>query len=133
LYRKRSLRATPAIRAEGTSPGAIVALDEDVCDLARIIEVVDRVEAVVDAVLEDRTKWVSVRDAVAVLVGRNLGELGVSLATGVLAEPALNARQLLLVNLRTDVAPAMAIALRPPPPTTAEALRHEGPEASPNG
>ena len=90
----------------------------------------DRVETIVDAVLEGRAMWVSVRDAVAVLVGGNLGELGFSLATGVLAEPALNARQLLLVNLLTDVAPAMAIALRPPPPTTAEALLHEGPEAS---
>jgi cation-transporting ATPase I len=110
-------RATPAARA---------AADLVVTD--------DRIETIVDAVLEGRAMWVSVRDAVAVLVGGNVGELGVSVATGLLAgAPALNARQLLMVNLFTDVAPALVIALRPPPDTTAEALLHEGPEASLGG
>jgi cation-transporting ATPase I len=106
--------------------GATAALDA-----ADMIVTDDRIETIVDAVLEGRAMWVSVRDAVAVLVGGNLGELGFSVAAGILggASP-LNARQLLLVNLLTDVAPAMAIALRPPPHTTAEALLHEGPEAS---
>jgi magnesium-transporting ATPase (P-type) len=36
----------------------------------------------------------------------------------------------LLVNLLTDVAPAMAIALRPPSFEALKALRNEGPEAS---
>jgi cation-transporting P-type ATPase I len=36
----------------------------------------------------------------------------------------------LLVNLLTDVAPAMAIALRPPSQATLAALANEGPEAS---
>jgi cation-transporting P-type ATPase I len=42
----------------------------------------------------------------------------------------LNARQLLLVNLLTDVAPAMAIAVRPPAPRSAQSLAHEGPDVS---
>jgi cation-transporting ATPase I len=42
----------------------------------------------------------------------------------------LNARQLLLVNLLTDVAPAMAIALRPPAKRTQRSLAHEGPDIS---
>jgi len=102
-------------------------------DAADLVVTDDRIETIVDAVLEGRAMWVSVRDAVAVLVGGNLGELAFTVATSMLGEAPLNARQLLLVNLLTDVAPAMAIALRPPPPTTAEALLHEGPEASLGG
>lgn len=90
----------------------------------------DKIETLVDAVLEGRAMWASVRDAVAILVGGNLGEIGFVLASGLLGGPALNARQLLLVNLLTDAAPAMAIALRPPPDITPEALLREGPEAS---
>jgi cation-transporting ATPase I len=75
--------------------------------------------------------WASVRDAVSVLLGGNLGEVVFTVATGfVTGSPALNARQLLLVNLLTDTAPALAIALRPPPTITPEALLREGPEAS---
>jgi magnesium-transporting ATPase (P-type) len=65
-------------------------------------------------------------------VGGNLGEIvftvGGSLVTG---SSPLSTRQLLLVNLLTDVAPALAIALRPPaPPATFEDLAGEGPERS---
>lgn len=75
--------------------------------------------------------WASVRDAVSVLIGGNLGEIGFTLGAGLLdGRPPLNARQLLLVNLLTDAAPAMAIALRPPTESTMEALVNEGPEAS---
>jgi cation-transporting ATPase I len=91
----------------------------------------DRIETIVDAVLEGRAMWASVRDAVAVLVGGNVGELAFTVTSGLFAGTApLNARQLLLVNLLTDVAPAMAIAMRPPRHTTYDELLHEGPEAS---
>lgn len=82
-----------------------------------------RVETLVDAIIEGRAMWASVRDAVSILVGGNLGEIGFTLGVGLLeGRPPLNARQLLLVNLLTDVAPAMAIALRPPSPDALEAL-----------
>jgi cation-transporting ATPase I len=90
-----------------------------------------RLETLVDAVLEGRAMWAAVRDAVSILVGGNLGEIGFTLGAGLIdGRPPLNARQLLLVNLLTDVAPAMAIALRPPPPLSVQTLAHEGPEAS---
>jgi len=74
-----------------------------------------RVETLVDAIIEGRAMWASVRDAVSILLGGNLGEIGFTLGVGLIeGRPPLNARQLLLVNLLTDVAPAMAIALRPP-------------------
>ncbi len=91
----------------------------------------ERIETLVHAIVEGRAMWASVRDAVSILVGGNLGEIGFTLAAGLLdGRPPLNPRQLLLVNLLTDVAPAMAIALRPPSLDTLSALRREGPEAS---
>ncbi|MEU6091407.1 cation-transporting P-type ATPase [Streptomyces sp. NPDC047085] len=107
-------RATPAARA---------AADLVVTD--------DRLETVLAALVEGRAMWASVRQALAILVGGNLGEIAFTLlgaaATGT---SPLTARQLLLVNLFTDLAPAMAVALRPPQPEAAERMLREGPEVS---
>jgi cation-transporting P-type ATPase I len=98
---------------------------------ADVVLMDERIETLVHAIVEGRAMWASVRDAVSILVGGNLGEIGFMLAAGLLdGRPPLNPRQLLLVNLLTDVAPAMAIALRPPSLDTLNALRSEGPEAS---
>ncbi|MDQ3932804.1 MAG: cation-transporting P-type ATPase, partial [Actinomycetota bacterium] len=100
-------------------------------DAADLVVFDDRIETIVDAIVEGRAMWSSVREAVAILVGGNLGEIGFTLAASLLSgQSPLNARQLLLVNLLTDVAPAIAIALRPPIRRSAEDLLHEGPEAS---
>ncbi len=100
-------------------------------DAADLVVVDDRIETIIDAIAEGRTMWSSVRDAVAVLAGGNLGEilftLGGTVATGT---PPLNARQLLLVNLLTDVAPALAIVVRPPADHAIESLLREGPDRS---
>jgi cation-transporting ATPase I len=107
-------RSTPAAQ----SAADIVVLDE-------------RIETIVDAVVEGRGLWASVRDAVAVLVGGNVGEIVFTVAGSLLAgTPPLNARQLLLVNLLTDAAPALAIAVRPPHGATPESLLREGPDVS---
>ncbi len=91
----------------------------------------DRIETIIDAIVEGRAMWARVRDALAILVGGNLGEVAFTLAgTAITGRSPLNARQLLLVNLLTDMVPAMAIALQPPASTSPEALLHEGPEAS---
>lgn len=91
----------------------------------------ERVETLVDAIVEGRAMWASVRSAVSILVGGNLGEIGFTLGAGLIdGRPPLNPRQLLLVNLLTDAAPSMAIALRPPSKTTLASLAQEGPEAS---
>jgi cation-transporting P-type ATPase I len=103
-------------------------------DSADLVVTDERIETIVDAIIEGRAMWASVRDAVSILIGGNLGEVGFMVTSGLLSRtPALNARQLLLVNLFTDVAPAMAIALRPPPEVTPETLLKEGPEASLGG
>lgn len=98
---------------------------------ADIVLTDERIETVVEAVIEGRAMWASVRDAVSILVGGNLGEIGFTLAAGLVdGRPPLNPRQLLLVNLLTDVAPAMAIALRPPSVERLDLLAQEGPDAS---
>ncbi len=91
----------------------------------------ERIESLVDAIAEGRAMWASVRDAVSILVGGNLGEIGFTVLTGLIdGRSPLNARQLLLVNLLTDVAPAMAIAIRPPSEATLQSLAQEGPDTS---
>lgn len=100
-------------------------------DAADLVVVDERIETIVEAIAEGRAMWSSVRDAVAILSGGNLGEIGFALAAGLLGGGSpLNARQLLLVNLLTDVAPTMAIALRPPSPESLKNLLAEGPEAA---
>jgi cation-transporting ATPase I len=107
-------RATPAARA---------AADVVVTD--------DRIETIVEAIVEGRAMWSSVRDALGILLGGNLGEIVFTVGSNLIAgRNTLNARQLLLVNLLTDMLPALAIAVRSPSATSPEKLLTEGPEAS---
>lgn len=121
----------PAIRLSNVG----IAIGEGSTSAARaaadIVLTDERIETLVLAVVEGRAMWASVRDAVSILIGGNLGEIGFTMGAGLVdGRPPLNARQLLLVNLLTDVAPAMAIALRPPSPETMKSLKDEGPEVS---
>ncbi len=112
-----------ALRANST-PAARAAADMVVTD--------ERIETIVHAILEGRALWASVRDAVSILVGGNVGEILFTLGAGLIeGQSPLNPRQLLLVNLVTDTLPALAIALRPPAAKTPEQLLREGPESSP--
>ena len=100
---------------------------------ADLVIVDDRVETLITSIIEGRAMWASVRDALALLLGGNLGEVifttGATLLSG---RSPLNARQLLAVNLLTDLAPAMAIALQPPLSRDID-LRREGPDTSLGG
>lgn len=112
-----------------------VALGENSTSAARAVADVivpnGRIESVVDAIVEGRAMWASVRDALAILLGGNLGEIGFTLGGAALTgRSPLNARQLLLVNLFTDVLPAMTIAMRPPPDISPAVLLHEGPKSA---
>jgi cation-transporting ATPase I len=90
-----------------------------------------RIDTLVDLVVEGRAMWTAVRDAVSILVGGNLGEIGFTVAIGALTGSSpLTPRQLLLVNFLTDIAPSMAIALRPPSVRDLAALREATPQAA---
>jgi cation-transporting ATPase I len=73
----------------------------------------------VDALGEGRAMWARVQDAVSVLVGGNAGEVAFTvLGTAFGGRAPLNTRQLLLVNLLTDMFPALAVAVAAPRKTT---------------
>jgi cation-transporting ATPase I len=121
----------PAIRLADVG----IAIGEDCTEAARqaadVIVANDRIETVVDAVIESRALWRSVRDSVELLLGGNLGEILFTTTSSMTAPaPPLQARQLLLVNLLTDLIPALAVAVRPPRHITPETLLREGPDAA---
>ncbi|MEU7769202.1 cation-translocating P-type ATPase [Nocardia sp. NPDC049190] len=94
---------------------------------ADIVLTDESIETIVDAVIESRALWRSVRDSVSLLVGGNFGEIAFTLFSALLsARPALNARQLLAVNLLTDLLPAIVVAARPPRDVTPQELLTEG-------
>ena len=111
-----------ALGRRGT-PAARAAADLVVTD--------DRLETILAALVEGRAMWASVREALGVLVGGNLGEIGFTvLGASTTGTSPLTARQLLLVNLLTDLAPSLALAVRAPQASDAHSLLAEGPEAS---
>jgi cation-transporting ATPase I len=100
-------------------------------DAADVIITDERIETIVDAIIEGRAMWASVREALAILLGGNLGEIGFTVAvSGLTGRTPLSSRQLLLVNMLTDVAPSMAIAVRPPRNHSYDDLAAEGPDRS---
>jgi cation-transporting ATPase I len=101
-------------------------------EAADVVVADDRIETIIDAIVEGRAMWTSVRDAISVLLGGNLGEIAFTTGTGLLLPGGspLNARQLLLVNLFTDIVPSMALAVRPPATDAVETLLTEGPDVS---
>ncbi|RLP95873.1 cation-translocating P-type ATPase [Micromonospora sp. CV4] len=111
-----------ALGQRGT-PAARAAADLVVTD--------DRLETIIATLVEGRAMWSSVRHALSILVGGNLGEIAFSVLTAAATgRSALTGRQLLLVNLLTDLAPALAIAIRPPASDRTDTLLREGPDAS---
>ncbi|WP_317494910.1 cation-translocating P-type ATPase [Haloechinothrix sp. LS1_15] len=100
-------------------------------EAADIVITDDRVETLIAAITEGRALWGSIREALAVLVGGNLGEIGFTALASLFSRSApLRPRQFLLVNLLTDLAPAVAIAVRPPADVSPETLLREGPDVS---
>ncbi|ONI84678.1 haloacid dehalogenase [Saccharothrix sp. ALI-22-I] len=111
-----------ALGRRGT-PAARAAADLVVTD--------DRLETIIAALVEGRAMWASVREALAILLGGNIGEIAFSvLGSALTGRSPLTARQLLLVNLLTDLAPALAIALSRPAGESVPDLLREGPTSS---
>ncbi|HVQ83898.1 MAG TPA: cation-translocating P-type ATPase, partial [Mycobacterium sp.] len=80
---------------------------------ADIVLTDDDLGVLMDALVEGRSMWAGVRDAVTILVGGNVGEvlftiIGTALGPG---RAPVGTRQLLLVNLLTDMFPALAVAV----------------------
>ncbi len=90
----------------------------------------DNFSTLVEALVEGRSFWRNVRRALGLLLGGNLGELGLQVGASILglASP-LTTRQILAVNLITDVLPALAVALQRPEHHNLAGLAREGASA----
>ncbi len=107
----------PALKAANIG----VSMGHTGTDVAReVADVVledDNMETMIIAISEGRTIYNNIRKSVHFLLSTNLSEIMVMFAAiaGGLGQP-LNAVQLLWINLMSDIAPGLALALEPPEP-----------------
>ncbi|WP_326545685.1 cation-translocating P-type ATPase [Mycolicibacterium sp. ND9-15] len=103
-----------AIRAATVGVGVVSAGSDPARTAADVMLLGGDIGALTDALDEGEQLWQRVRSAVSMLVGHNIGELSFALITTlVMGRPALNARQILLINMLTDALPAAALAVSP--------------------
>jgi calcium-translocating P-type ATPase len=90
----------------------------------------DDFATLVEALVEGRGFWRNMRRALSLLLGGNLGELGVITGASLLGlGNPLNSRQILVVNLITDALPALAVVLQRPEHRRLAGLAREGTSA----
>jgi calcium-translocating P-type ATPase len=90
----------------------------------------DDFATLVEALVEGRSFWRNIRRALGLLLGGNLGEMGLLVGASLLglADP-LSATQILVVNMITDILPSLAVGLQPPETHNLAALAREGTSA----
>jgi calcium-translocating P-type ATPase len=82
---------------------------------------------IVEILVEGRSFWQRIRRATGLLVGGNLGELVLIAGLSVMGQSApLNTRQILAINMISDVLPALAIGLEGPENRQLSSLAREG-------
>ncbi|MEJ7804263.1 MAG: HAD-IC family P-type ATPase, partial [Candidatus Limnocylindria bacterium] len=90
----------------------------------------DDFSTLVETFVEGRSFWRNLRRALGLLLGGNLGELGLQVGVSLLGLAApLTSRQILAVNLITDVLPALAVVLQQPEHHNLSGLAREGTSA----
>jgi calcium-translocating P-type ATPase len=87
----------------------------------------DDFATLVESLVEGRGFWQNMRRALALLLGGNLGEIGLMVGASALGlRSPLSARQILAVNLVSDVLPAISVAVQPPEHRKLSGLAREG-------
>ncbi|MFE7648118.1 cation-translocating P-type ATPase [Streptomyces phaeoluteigriseus] len=103
-----------AIRAADIGVGISARGSAAARNAADLVVTGEDLSVLIEAVQEGRSLWHSVADAIAILIGGNAGEVGFGILGTLLSGSApLSTRQMLLVNLFTDLFPAMAVAVTP--------------------
>jgi calcium-translocating P-type ATPase len=108
-----------------------VAMGEGGTEVARqvadVIITDDNFSTMVEAFVEGRSFWRNIRRSLGLLLGGNLGELGLLVGASLLGLPfPMTARQILAVNIITDFFPALAVALQQPEHRRLAGLNREG-------
>jgi calcium-translocating P-type ATPase len=120
----------PALRLADVGVAIGAGATEVARQAADLVIADDRFETLTDALLEGRSLWRNLHQALGLLLGGNLGEVGLMAGTAAVGfAPALGARQVLAVNLVTDVLPAVAVAVQPPSERELENVAREGAES----
>jgi len=119
----------PALRLAAVG----VAMGQQGTEVARqasdVVLADDDFATLVETLVEGRSFWVNLRRSLGLMLGGNLGELGLMVGASVLGLAApLSTRQILTVNLVTDILPAMAVAVQRPEHRDLSTLRREGGE-----
>lgn len=90
----------------------------------------DDFSTLVEGFVEGRSFWRNMRRALGLLLGGNLGELGLVVGASLLGTAMpLSVGQILAVNAITDILPAMAVILQQPEHRDLPRLRREGESA----
>lgn len=97
---------------------------------ADVILADDDFSTLVETLVEGRGFWRNIRRALSLLLGGNLGELGLISGASILSSASpLTSAQVLSMNLITDVMPALAVALQQPEHRNLSDLAREGTSA----
>jgi magnesium-transporting ATPase (P-type) len=94
----------------------------------------DDFATLVEALVEGRGFWRNMRNALALLLGGNAGEVALGVGASVLGFGSpLNAAQILIVNMITDALPSLAVVLQRPHHRNLAGLSREGMSALDKG
>jgi calcium-translocating P-type ATPase len=87
----------------------------------------DDFATLVEALVEGRGFWRNMRNALALLLGGNVGEVGLGVGASLMGFGSpLNAAQILVVNMITDALPSLAVVLQRPHHRNLAGLSREG-------
>jgi cation-transporting P-type ATPase I len=93
----------------------------------------DDFSSLVEALVEGRSFWRNIRRALALLLGGNMGEVGVVAGASLIGlNIPLTSSQILMMNAITDILPATAVALQQPEHRSLAGLNREGATALDN-
>jgi magnesium-transporting ATPase (P-type) len=94
---------------------------------ADLVLIDDEFSTLAEALVEGRGFWHNMRRALGLLLGGNAGEVGLMIAAALSGRALpLTTRQILTVNLVTDVLPAVSVAIQPPEHRNLAELSREG-------
>jgi cation-transporting ATPase I len=96
-------------------------------EAADVVIADDEFSTLVETFVEGRTFWHNIRRALGLLLGGNAGEVGLMVLAGAAGLlPPLSTRQVLAVNLVSDILPAVAVAVAEPEHRDLAGLAREG-------